>query len=74
MKRAFPGDPSAVAAEFSRLAKDYGTTKLVGDQYAGAWVSSAFEAVGMAYQPSPLAKSALYLEGLPLHARAGIDP
>jgi hypothetical protein len=64
-----PFDPASIAAEYGRLAMDYGITGLTGDAYAGQWTAGAFEAAGMGYQQSQLPKSQLYLEGLPHFTR-----
>jgi hypothetical protein len=59
-----PFDPKDVALEYAKLAKEYWVLKLIGDNYAGEWVAAAFKDAGVGYERSPLAKSALYLEGL----------
>ena len=62
--RAAPFDPRSVAQEYAALARDYGCTKIVGDNFAGEWVSAAFADAGARYERSPLPKSALYLGGV----------
>lgn len=62
-------DPHVVAGEYAGLARDYRCTTIVGDAYAGDWVSGAFLAAGIDYQRSRLTRSELYLEGLPLWTR-----
>jgi hypothetical protein len=64
-----PFDPATVAKEFAALARDFGIDRVVGDQYAGQWVASAFKDAGCEYQAAPMPKSGLYLEGLPLFMR-----
>jgi hypothetical protein len=59
-----PFDPKEVAREYANLAREYRVLKLTGDNYAGEWVAGAFKDVGIGYERSALAKSALYLEGL----------
>jgi hypothetical protein len=66
-----PFDPKTVAAEYAALAREYGCDKVIGDAYAGEWVSSAFRDAGIAYTKSELPKSGLYLEGLP-HFMRGV--
>jgi hypothetical protein len=68
-----PFDPSSVAAEFADLAKSYGCSSVVGDNYAGEWVARAFEAAGIAYRRAEQPKSVLYLEGLPFFTRGQIS-
>ena len=67
-----PFDPREVAEEFAALAKQYRIYKLTGDNYAGEWVAAAFKAAGIVYAKSPLVKSALYLEGLPVFNRGAV--
>jgi hypothetical protein len=68
-----PFDPATVAAEFAALAKEYRCTKIIGDAYAGEWVSQAFKKAGLEYRRSELPKSALYLESLPYFMRGAIS-
>jgi len=71
--RSAPFDPRAVAQEYARLAREYGCLKMVGDAYAGEWVSTAFADAGMRYEKSPLTKSQLYLEALPHFNRGAVS-
>jgi hypothetical protein len=64
-----PFDPASVAAEYAALAKQYGCSTITGDNYAPGWVAGAFTAAGVEYRRSPLTRSELYLEGLPLFTR-----
>ena len=59
-----PFDPNAVAAEFAGLARLYGCSKVVGDNFAGDWTVQAFKAAGVDYTRSPDPKSRLYLESV----------
>jgi hypothetical protein len=61
-----------VAQEYAALARDYGVSKIVGDNFAGEWVSASFADAGMRYERSPLTKSALYLEALPVFNRGAV--
>ncbi|MFI4935203.1 MAG: hypothetical protein ACHP7N_11325 [Caulobacterales bacterium] len=67
-----PFNPAAVAADYAALAKAYGCGEVVGDAYAGEWVSQAFRAAGVEYRRCDLPKSGLYLEGVPLFMRAAV--
>ena len=60
-----PFNPTNTAEEYAALARAYACGKIVGDAFAGEWVSAAFGAAGVKYETSPLPKSALYLESLP---------
>ena len=62
---AAPFDPRSTAREYAALARAYGCSKIVGDNFAGEWVAAAFIDAGARYERSPLTKSALYLESLP---------
>jgi hypothetical protein len=69
-----PFDPATVAAEYAKLAADYGCSTVTGDAFAGLWTARAFEACSdVAYERSPLNKSQLYLEGLQWFARGLIS-
>lgn len=62
-----PFDPRKVVEEFTALMRGrYGLNRVMGDRYAGEWVSQAFRDVGMTYEPSGKNKSVLYLEAEPL--------
>jgi len=60
-----PFDPREIAREYADLAKAYGCSTIIGDNYSGDWVSRTFEEFRLTYQQSELPKSGLYLEGLP---------
>ena len=47
--------------------------KIIGDNYAGAWVANAFADAGIEYEVCPLPKSQLYLEALPLFNRGAVS-
>ena len=66
-------DPTAVAAEFAALAKEYGCTYVTGDNYSAEWVTKAFEAAGMGYRRAPVAKSQLYIECVPFFMRGAVS-
>jgi hypothetical protein len=71
--RLAPFDPRVVAQEYAQLAREYGCPKIVGDNFAGEWVSAAFADAGARYERSPLAKSAIYLEALPAFNRGTVS-
>lgn len=68
-----PHDPSAVAAEYAALAKEYRCPEVVGDNFGGEWVAGAFTAAGTAYKRAELTRSELYLESLPQFNRHAIS-
>lgn len=55
-----PFDPRKAVNLFVSILKDYGIAKVTGDSYAGITFKSDFESKGVAYEPCPLPKSALY--------------
>jgi hypothetical protein len=61
-----PFNPSGVIAESADLSKAYGLHSTTGDRFAAGFVLEGFRAHGIAYAPSALDRSALYLELLPL--------
>jgi hypothetical protein len=68
-----PFDPKQVAAEFAKLARSYRCGAVVGDNYAGEWVASAFRDAGVAYRRAGQPKSQLYLEAVPHFMREAIS-
>ena len=67
-----PFDPKDVVAEYAALCKEYGIREIHGDNYAGEWVSAAFEDAGLRYVRSELARSGLYLEAVPAFSREAV--
>lgn len=67
-----PFDPATVAAEYAKLAREYGCPKVVGDNFSGEWVAQAFRDAGCVYIRADHPKSTLYLEGLPFFTRGAI--
>ena len=68
-----PFDPAHVAVEYAMLARDYGCRHIVGDAFAGRWVSDAFDRAGLPYRQSRLPKSGLYLEMAPSFSRGTVS-
>ncbi len=66
---AGPFDPYAVTKEYAALLKQYRITSVTGDRWGKEWVQSAWRNTGIGYTQSPLAKSDIYLECLPLFTR-----
>jgi len=61
-----PFNPSGVIAESASLSKAYGLHTTSGDRYAPGFVLEGFRSQGVTYTPSPMDRSSLYLEILPL--------
>jgi hypothetical protein len=68
-----PFDPSSVAKDYASLARQYRCSMLVGDAYAGEWVSQAFRKAGIDYKTSKLNRSELYLESVPFWMRSAVS-
>lgn len=62
--RGLRGSPAGCAAEFAQVLKGYNITRVTGDRYAGRWPRDEFGKHGIAYIPSVLDRSGLYLEML----------
>jgi len=65
-ERRPPFDPASVVDEFCKTLEDYGLDSVTGDRYAGEWVARAFADRRVSYSASPLSRSELYLELVPL--------
>ena len=68
-----PFDPYEVVTDYAKALKEYHISNVVGDRYAGAWVSEAFQKHGIRYITSPLTKSEIYLAFEPLLARDQVE-
>jgi hypothetical protein len=64
-----PFDPQEVTKQFAELCRDYRVTKIYGDHYGAEWVAGAWMKHGITYLTSPIPKSKMYLEVLPLFTR-----
>ena len=62
-------DPHEVTRQFAALCKEYRIREVVGDAYAAQWVAGTWRETGIDYRKSPLPKSAIYLECMPLFTR-----
>ena len=56
-----PFNPQVVVQEAGEVLGQYRVDKVSGDRYGAAWVESAFDKVGIRYQPCEKVKSDLYL-------------
>ena len=68
-----PCSPSAVIGKMCSTLQQYGIRRAVGDNYGAEFTAAAFAANGIAYIKSPLPKSALYLELLPVLCSGAIE-
>lgn len=68
-----PFDPATVVEDHAKLLRDYRVSEATGDAYSGEWVVSAFKEHGITYRTSPISKSAIYLEALPLFTRGEVQ-
>lgn len=68
-----PFNPQSCVKEFAETLRSYGIDRVVGDRYSGAWCSSAFDKYDVLYENSPLTKSDLYLEFLPIVMKGAIE-
>ncbi len=64
-ERRAPFSPDQVVEEFTETLEAYRVSTVVGDRYAGAWVSERFRTHGIHYEPAERSKSELYGELLP---------
>jgi hypothetical protein len=72
-ERKAPFSPDGVVAEFAETFKQYRTTIIVGDRYAGEWPRERFAAHGITYRSSEMNRSELYLAFLPLLNSGRLD-
>jgi hypothetical protein len=68
-----PFNPQAVTAEFAALLRQYGVSKVTGDNYSAEWVTQAFRNCSVTYERSEKSALQLYLEALPSFARGAIS-
>jgi len=61
-----PFSPDSVTAEFAETLKSYRVARVKGDHYAGEWCRKEFRKNGIEYEVSDDAKSAIYLNWLPI--------
>ena len=61
-ERKAPLDPLQVTREFARICKGYNVGKVVGDRYAGNFLSSAWLNEGIFYETASIDKSEAFLQ------------
>jgi hypothetical protein len=62
-------DPQEITKQYAELLKEYRVRAVTGDNYAAQWVAAAWRGTGVHYVKSPLPKSGIYLEVVPLFSR-----
>lgn len=72
-ERLPPFSPEGVTGEYVQICQRYGIQQVVGDHYAGEWPREQFRKLGVAYKVSPLTKSEIYLNALPLMTSARVE-
>ena len=65
-------DPHEVTRQYAALCKEYRIREVVGDAYAREWVAGTWREAGVGYRKSPLTKSDIYLECVPLFTRGQV--
>jgi hypothetical protein len=70
---AAPFEPEEIARRFSAVLQRFEIHHLIGDRYAAEWVVSAFRRAGMRYEASPIDKSQIYNEVLPLFSQKRVE-
>jgi len=68
-----PFVPTAVIESMAEKLKQYKLTRVVGDRYAGAFVSSAFQRCGINYIAADKSKSIIYLETIPILCSGAVE-
>lgn len=67
-----PHSPAMVIQDMCRVLRKFKIHSIVGDSYAANFVSDLFLANGIRYTKSPLPKSALFLEFIPIISSGGM--
>jgi hypothetical protein len=65
-ERKSPFNPTEVVADIAALAGEYSISRVVGDNYGAQWTVEGFSKAGLLYEKSDRARSAIYLDVLPL--------
>ncbi len=73
VQTAPPFEPEQVIEHYAETLGAYGLRSVVGDRYAGEWVTGAFRRHGITYSPSDDDKSAIYVNCLPLFAQGMVE-
>jgi hypothetical protein len=68
-----PFSPESVTRDFSIVLKSYRIHRVIGDRYAGEWVTEQFKSNGIGYELAEQAKSDIYRDVLPLINSAKVE-
>ena len=68
-----PFQPEEVVQRFADILSAYGLNAVTGDRYGAAWVSTMFTRFGIAYRPTELDKSAIYVAAQPLFSQRVVE-
>jgi len=68
-----PFEPEETVRRIAATLQRFEIRHLMGDRYAAEWVVSAFRRSAVRYEASPLDKSAIYGEALPLFAQRRVE-
>jgi hypothetical protein len=68
-----PFEPEEIARRFAAVLQRFEIHHVMGDRFAAEWVVSAFRRTSIRYEASPLDKSAIYGETLPLFAQKRVE-
>ncbi|MFE8069797.1 hypothetical protein QQM79_01950 [Marinobacteraceae bacterium S3BR75-40.1] len=60
------GNPAEITESYAKVLKQYRISTVMGDRYAAEWPRQEYRKHGINLEPSPLNRSELYLEFLPL--------
>ena len=60
------GNPAAITARYAAILKEYRIANLMGDRYAAEWPRQEYRQHKINMEPSPLTRSELFLELLPM--------
>ena len=67
------GDPAQITENYVRIMRQYRISQCTGDRYAGSWPQIEFRRYGITMKHSPLTRSDLYVEMLPLLQSGGVE-
>jgi len=60
------GNPAEITSRFARILKEYRINRVTGDRYAADWPKQEYLRHGIRMESSPLTRSDLYVEFVPL--------
>ena len=66
-------NPQAVIVEMAEIVRQWGISRVTGDNYAAEFTAAAFESCGIRYRKAEKNKSQLYAELLPVMCAGEIE-